>query len=145
MARLEEESINTLDCRVCRREGCNRESRVCLLDRPDAFVARQTGDSASAFRVDGELAMAILSEAKDLRMEWLKTEGLPGSVDEGKPICAVACIDPWAYEAIAQEIDAKEYGRPEDLTSRQLEAFRVIRSERSACDSARFKAMKDKR
>jgi len=75
--------------------------------------------------VDGELAAALAPEYQPI--VWLQSI----RTEQGRELCFVPCVPEWARMLMAAEADAKEYGaRPAPL---DLEAFRVIRGERSRC------------
>jgi hypothetical protein len=126
------ESIDTYDCRVCRRHGLPDHSRVCLLDRPSAVVSQR----GAVLTVDRESAVALCADSEDMLAEFKQLKAGPTG---GRELCFVPCIHPRARELMASETDCKEYGVQRPTTRRHLEAYRVIRAERCSVEMERMK------
>lgn len=123
------------DCRVCRREGYDVSARVCFLRR-DWSIVRQSGQGLA---VDAASVLAYVPDmGTDIAAQFDLLEDSSGRV-----VCPMACVPGWAYEAIAEEIDAKEYGvRRGPMNRKEIQALRIVRSERARAESERMKKLR---
>lgn len=87
--------------------------------------------------MDGELALALLPGREGIQQELSEWRG------DGRALCPVPVVQEWALRVIEEEADAREWGgRPR--TRWDLEAWRVIRSERAAVQDEWRKRMEKK-
>jgi hypothetical protein len=101
----------------------NVELRYCLFDKPRALIETQEGDMLV---IDREVAGLVITPAID------PLDSLRRWRVSGRELCHVPVVPSDAHEVMASEVDAKEYHLiDQDPLRSQLEAFRMIRSERA--------------
>lgn len=132
----EADGVNTYDCRLCRRERYDQDSRVCFLRRDWAIVDQ----SEQRLAID---AVSVLAFVPDTGGDIVSAfDGLSDAA--GRVVCPMACVPTWAHEVVAEEIDAKEYGVHRPMNRKQIEALRIVRSERARAESDRLRRMRSR-
>ncbi len=96
--------------------------------------SRPTKESpvSPAIVLDASNALRFVDDRPDLIKEirrWRSRD------NHSKELCHVPLIDHEAMEMQAREVDASQYGINGPQTRREVEAFRIIRSERAICQA----------